>query len=387
MSTSPSAVADGILGGRYRLGPVIGRGGMALVHRATDLQLGREVAVKLFRSDVAVAVDPRRIQAEIRMLASVNHPGLVVLHDASAGDDTEPPFLVMELVEGEDLGRLLPVLSPAELASVAAQVAAALAHVHERGIMHRDVKPANILVIGRGSAIRAKLADLGIARLIDGTRMTATGTLLGTAAYLSPEQVLGEHPGPASDVYALGLLVLEGLTGEHPFPGTRAESLAARTSRPPRLPAGLSPGDAALLAGITARNPGERLSAASAEAGFRAWSSPGPFRTSPVLAETEAAPAPTLVLSEGGATAPLAAPIAEEPEGAHDAQAGTPPRRVRRGLMAAGAAVALVAAVGGGLLLARPPEQPAPSPAPSYPVVEGQLGEHLEQLQESVVPE
>ncbi len=99
MTTSPTAVAEGILGGRYRLGPVIGRGGMAVVHRATDLQLGREVAIKLFRSDVAVAADPRRIDAEIRMLASVNHPSLVTLHDAFPGSDEAPPYLVMELVE------------------------------------------------------------------------------------------------------------------------------------------------------------------------------------------------------------------------------------------------------------------------------------------------
>jgi eukaryotic-like serine/threonine-protein kinase len=301
---------------------------------------------------------------------------------------------VMELVEGEDLGRLLPVLSPAEIAVIAGQVASALAHVHERGIMHRDVKPANILVTGRGSGIRAKLADLGIARLVDGTRMTAAGTMLGTAAYLSPEQVMGESPGPPSDVYALGLLVLEGLTGGHAFPGTRMESLAARTMRPPRLPEGLAPGDAALLSAMTTVDPSKRLSAASAEAGFRVWSSPGPFRVpDPELTATEASPAPTRSLALDPATAVLPATAVQEAMLDDDEQptaevreARRPPRR--RTLIGVGVVVLLaVGAATGGLLLSQPAPQPTPSPAPSYPVVDGQLGDHLRQLQESVVPE
>jgi serine/threonine protein kinase len=378
-----SAASVGVLGRRYQLGEVLGHGGMAVVYRATDLQLGREVAVKLFRSDVEVAADPRRIQAEIRMLASVNHPSLVTLHDASPGTDGEPAYLVMELVEGDDLGHLLPVLSPDELASAGAQVAAALAHVHEKGIVHRDVKPANVLVARSGSTVQAKLADLGIARLVDGTRMTAVGTLLGTAAYLSPEQVLGEPPSPASDVYALGLLILEGLTGEHPFPGTRGESLAARTSRPPHLPEGLSPADAALLSAMTARDPGARLSAASAEIGLQAWSSPGPFPRPAASAPTEAALPPTRALLTDAATAQLAV---EAPNPSAAVTTAIPSPRRRAAAVAAAAAV-LVAGVIGGLFLLRPAtDQAAPTPKTTYPVVDGTLGDHLRHLQDTVVP-
>ncbi|WP_210508706.1 serine/threonine-protein kinase [Naasia sp. SYSU D00057] len=393
-STPASAASVGVLGGRYRLGEVLGHGGMAVVHRATDLQLGREVAVKLFRSDVAVATDPRRIQAEIRMLASVNHPNLVTLHDASPGSADEPAYLVMELVDGDHLGRLLPELSPHELATIGAQLAAALAHVHESGIVHRDVKPANVLVTRRGSALRAKLGDLGIARLVDGTRMTDVNTLLGTAAYLSPEQVLGNPPTPASDVYALGLLMLEGLTGEHPFPGTRGESLAARTSRPPHLPAGLSPADAALLSGMTAPDPAARLTAAAAEMGLRAWSSPGPFARPAADGDTQAAPAPTQVLP-ASATAALPTAVLDSTAPAAPASAAHPAteetavesRPRRRALTVTAAVVVVLAVVLAGLFLLRPgPEQQAPAPEPTYPVVEGPLGDHLEQLQETVVP-
>lgn len=394
MPAAPAnTVADGVLGGRYQLGEELGRGGMAVVHRARDLVLGRDVAVKLFRSDVAVAADPRRIKAEISMLASVNHPSLVTLHDASAGGPGEPAYLVMELVDGRDLGHLLPTIPVRDLIAAAAQVASGLAHVHERGIVHRDVKPANVLVAGLGGTVRAKLADLGIARLMDGTRMTEVGTLLGTAAYLSPEQVLGESPTPASDVYALGLLVLEGLTGEAAFPGTRAESLTARTARPPHLPAGLSAADAALLSSMTAVDPAQRIGAAAAEFALRAWSSSGPFRSAEAL-ETQATPPPTLVLPAADTRPPagsLPAPTtgattALRVPGSRTSEAGSSARPSRRTITIAVAAVALVAAVLGGLLLARPSSTAAPSPAPTYPAVAGPLGDHLKQLQDSVVP-
>ena len=386
-TSSASAVPVGVLGGRYRLGEVLGQGGMAVVRRATDLQLGRDVAVKLFRSDVDVAADPRRIQSEIRMLASVNHPALVTLHDASPGTDGEPAYLVMELVDGNDLGHLLPSLTPHQLAAVGAQVAAALAHVHERGILHRDVKPANVLVARRGASLQAKLADLGIARLVDGTRMTAVGTLLGTAAYLSPEQVLGDPPSPASDVYALGLMLIEGLTGAHPFPGTRGESLAARTSRPPRLPEGLSPADAALLSAMTAPSPADRPSAAAVEIALEAWSSPGPFGRPAADDATEAAPPPTLALPADAATAVLregALPATAETDAEHGAPRAV--RRGRAGAIAAAVVVVVATAIGGVFLLARPgQEQPSPRPTTTYPSVTGTLGNHLEQLEHSVV--
>jgi serine/threonine protein kinase len=360
---------------------------MSVVHRAQDLVLDREVAVKLFRSDVAVAADPRRIQAEMRMLARVNHPSLVTLHDASPGLGDDPAYLVMELVDGDDLGHLLP-LPPGVLASIGAQVAAGLAHVHESGIVHRDVKPANVLVSFPGSTVRAKLADLGIARLVDSTRMTAVGTLLGTAAYLSPEQVLGEPPTPASDVYALGLLLIEGLTGRHPFPGTRGEVLAVRTVRPPRLPEGLTPADAALLASMTALDPTARISAAGAEVGLAAWSSPGPFSFGdPAFEETHASPTPTRQLPAPGPvtgeTASLPAPVVDAAPAEETRSSGRPRSRT---LALVGGGVVLLAALAGGLLLLPAAQQPAPVPSATYPAVDGVLGEHLRDLQKSVDP-
>ncbi|MCU1438439.1 MAG: serine/threonine protein kinase [Naasia sp.] len=402
--TAPEAI---VLGGRYRLDGELGRGGMAVVHRAHDLVLGRDVAVKVFRPDVQAAGDPRRVTAEMRLLASVNSPALVTLHDAASGDDGSPAYLVMELVDGPDLGKVQD-LTTAEAVEVARQVALGLAHVHSRGIVHRDVKPANVLIRRDGVRIEAKLADLGIARLVDGTRMTAVGTIIGTAAYLSPEQVNGEPPTPGSDVYSLGLLLLETLTGEPCYRGTRAESLTARTVRSPRLPEGLTPDDADLLAGMTAVDPALRPGAAAVADRLARWASPGPFRVaSPEpsgeatadLAPTRAGPTPTrtLPLPDAGtepgdaspptaadvtATGPLPAPTAAV---AVDEDSVERPRRGRGVLLTAGV-LTLAAALAAAAFLApsATPEEPVPSP--TYPVLEGELGESLDELQESVNP-
>ena len=273
------ATAGATLGGRYVLGALLGRGGMAEVLRAHDEQTGRDVAVKLFRPDVAEARDLRRIRSEIRMLAGLNHPSLVHLYDASTGDERTPAYLVLELVDGPTLADLMrDGIPPLELARLLAQVSEALSYIHARGIVHRDVKPENILV-SRDAYGRplAKLADLGIARIADESHLTMTGGVIGTAAYLSPEQVTGEPVGTATDVYALGLVLLEGLTGRRAFAGTAAESAVGRTVRPPRLPGGLTPADAELLVRMTALEPGARISAADTRERLLAFSSPGPF--------------------------------------------------------------------------------------------------------------
>src|SRR3954471_19589632 len=182
-----------VLVGRYRLGERLGRGGMGDVYRATDQVLARQVAVKLFRPDVSDEALDQRHESEARVLAGLNHPGLVSVYDI--GTDDEQPFLVMELVEGETLADLVRrgPLAPAEVASLGAQLAASLQAIHDAGVIHRDIKPANVLVCNSddGSPLRTKLTDFGIARLVDGTRMTSTGLLLGTAQYLSPEQTIG----------------------------------------------------------------------------------------------------------------------------------------------------------------------------------------------------
>jgi eukaryotic-like serine/threonine-protein kinase len=256
--------AGPLLGGRYVVGPVLGVGGMAHVHRGTDTLLGRDVALKLFRDDVA-AEDALRIDAEVRTLAALNHPGLVAVYDAGTGS---APYLVMELIEGRTLAAccLDGSLGPERVAEVGAELAEALAHVHGRGVVHRDVKPANVLLTQEG---RAKLTDFGIARLVDSVRHTRTGLTIGTAPYLSPEQVRGEPVGPASDVYALGLVLLECLTGRREYPGAEIESALARLSRPPAVPDDLPDLWPDLLRRMTATEPTERPDAAEVAAVLR----------------------------------------------------------------------------------------------------------------------
>ena len=177
------------------------------------------------------------------LLATLNHPSLVTLFDA--GTDTripeEPrPFLTMELVDGQDLRTRIrhSPLPLAEIAVIGAGVSDALAYVHSLGIIHRDIKPANILLVPvrPGEPLRPKLTDFGIARMVDGTRLTATGTMVGTAAYLSPEQSRGADLGPASDIYSLGLVLLECIKGELEYPGSAVESAVARLHRAPGIP-------------------------------------------------------------------------------------------------------------------------------------------------------
>lgn len=249
-----------LLAGRYRLGPLLGNGATSDVRLARDERLGREVAVKLLRRTGA-GLDGRREQAEARLLASLSHPHLVTVYDAHL--DGDEPFFVMELVAGPSLDRRLQQgpLSTDDVRRIGAQVADALAYVHGRGLVHRDVKPGNILLgADLSGAVDARLADFGIARLEDGTRLTATGQLLGTAAYLSPEQVRGGSVGPATDVYALGLVLIEALSGQLVFPGRAVESAVARLHRQPELPAAAGP-IGSVLQRMTALEPADRPTA------------------------------------------------------------------------------------------------------------------------------
>src|SRR3954454_8559880 len=252
-----------LLGGRYRIAAELGYGGMAHVYRARDERLQRDVAIKVFRAGVSEAVDPQRTTREMHILASLSHPAVVSVLDAS--DDPESgAYLVMELINGDDLGSILRngPLPPEQARRIAGDVAAALEALHARSIVHRDVKPANILVLSAAAAasggIAAKLTDFGIAQLIDGTRITAPESILGTAAYLSPEQVRSERVGPASDVYSLGLVLIECITGVRAFPGSGVETAVARLARPPAIPPSASAGLADLLRRMTATDPAAR---------------------------------------------------------------------------------------------------------------------------------
>ena len=267
-SRAPGLAAGTVIGGRYTVESLLGRGGMAAVYRATDVPLGRSVAVKVFRIDSEGTAGLGRESSEIQLLASLNHHALVTLFDASvdSGDGGDQSYLVMELVEGPTLKERIDRGSIAELdvAQMLVDLAEALHVVHGNGVVHRDVKPANILLNPSAqSAIefRAKLSDFGIAYLIDSTRLTMPGTIIGTAAYLSPEQARGVAPGSPSDVYSLGLVTLEALTGERAFEGSMIESLSARLVSDPVIAGTLSGEWRSLLGRMTDRTPEARPTA------------------------------------------------------------------------------------------------------------------------------
>ena len=209
-----------VLGGRYRVGPLIGRGGMADVHRGDDLVTGDVVALKLLR---AVPSLDRWSAREVAALSRLDHPAVVRLRASDLHND--PPYVVLDLVEGEPLSEIIRRAVPPEEWTVRTITAVAdgLSHAHACGVVHRDVKPSNILVDRDGAP---HLADFGVARLVDATATTGAGFIIGTAAYLAPEQVRGERIGPPADVYALGLVLLECLTGRRAFPGTFNEAAA-----------------------------------------------------------------------------------------------------------------------------------------------------------------
>ncbi|MFE0450189.1 protein kinase [Streptomyces sp. NPDC058914] len=246
-----------VLAGRYRLDAVIGSGGAGDVHRGFDLRLKRPVAVKLFRVGADMAME-ERFHNEAVILARLKHPGIVTVYDA--GRHNGRAFLVMQLIEGPTLKDRIfaDALTPGETAALGADLARALAHAHEAGIVHRDVKPSNIILDASG---HPHLTDFGISRLLDATTRTSTGELIGTAAYLSPEQVLGQWVGPPADVYALGLVLLECITGRLEYDGGPLEAAIARLHRRPELPGSLPHELAALLRDMTALDAPDRPSA------------------------------------------------------------------------------------------------------------------------------
>jgi serine/threonine protein kinase len=227
-----SPASERLLGGRYQLVDLLCTGGMADVHRAWDTRLRRFVAIKRFRLNPDDRTR-RRVANEVQALARLSHPGLVSVFDVEVSGDT--PFVVLQLVDGHTLRDEI-VHGPmpvAEVRRLGALLADALAHVHAEGVVHRDIKPSNILLSGDGTPY---LADFGLATLAGGTRFTATGQLVGTAAYLAPEQVRGTEVSHAADVYALGLVLLECLTGRIEYEGNEIESAVARLHRPPAVP-------------------------------------------------------------------------------------------------------------------------------------------------------
>lgn len=252
-----------VLAGRYELHHRLGRGGAGTVWRGHDRALDRPVAVKLLHEDLAGdAAAGTRFRTEATAAAKLTHPNAVLVYDL--GRDLDETYLVMELVEGVNLGDVLDdgPLAPGLAAAVAAQVAGALGTAHRAGIVHRDVKPGNVLVTTEGTA---KLADFGIARALGAvtSRLTRTGTVLGTARYLAPEQLRDDPIDARADVYALGLVLHESLTGRPPFGEGSAVEVAARrltTSLPPvgELARGVPPDLEELIEWATRVDPRER---------------------------------------------------------------------------------------------------------------------------------
>jgi serine/threonine-protein kinase len=213
--TSVALAPGTILRERYRLDSELGRGGMGTVYRATDLELRREVAVKILSATSQTSDGRERLVREARAAAALNHPHIVTIHDV--GEASGFPFLVMELVSGPRLSDARPN-DLARVVAIAVQICDALEHAHANSIVHRDLKPDNVLLSGT-SGSNVKLADLGLALPAYDARISRAGVIVGTAAYMAPEQALGQTIDGRTDLYALGVLLYELTTGRVPLTG------------------------------------------------------------------------------------------------------------------------------------------------------------------------
>src|SRR5829696_8877145 len=298
--------ADRLVADRYALIAPLGRGGMGVVWRAQDAVLGREVAVKEVVFPPTMAEEERRpaqarVMREARAAARLNHPGAVTLYDVV--QDRGGTFIVMELVDAPTLADLVREQGPLpveRVAEIGAQVAGALEAAHRAGIVHRDVKPGNVMVGERGTA---KLADFGIASLQGDPQLTSTGLVIGSPAYMAPEQAKGEQSGPAADFWALGATMFYAVEGEPPFDrGTSIATLAAVVNDPPRAPRRAGP-LTDLITALLTKDPAGRPSGPALRAELTR------------LATRPAPPTEVLPIHGPGRTIPLpAAP----PEGAVD---------------------------------------------------------------------
>lgn len=275
--------AETLAGGRYRIERTLGHGGMALVVLARDEELDRPVAVKFLAEQLALDTGLReRFLREARHAAALAHPNIVQVFDA--GEDEGRPYIVMECVEGETLADVLARrrrLPWREAVALALQACAGLQHAHDAGLVHRDVKPQNLLLRADGTL---KLVDFGIARAAEATRLTQAGTILGTAAYLSPEQAAGEEVTAAADVYSLGAVLYELLTGRTPYTFETLAELAYRQSHEPIAPIGeLAPDVPTAVEDVVmrclARNPAYRPGSAAELARALAAADPSARRT------------------------------------------------------------------------------------------------------------
>ncbi len=359
-----------LVAGRYRLGPVIGRGGMGEVRRGRDLRLDREVAVKLLRSDLAEQPEVRRrFEEEARSAAQLVHPNVVATFDS--GEHAGAPYIVMECLPGRTLADELAEgpLATARVRQVAAAVLGALSAAHRVGIVHRDVKPANILVADDGSA---KVADFGIAKSTQGLDLTIAGQVIGTPAYLAPERLDGQPATPQSDLYSLGVVLYEALAGRQPFSGETPLALAHAVHTTTPVPLGqlrpdLAPDLVATVERAMDRVPARRFP----DAGAMADSLTAGVTASPAgcggAARDNAVPGDATRLVSLGSTQRLPGPPVTEGRAA-DSPAPDPapdlPRRDRSWL-ATVVGVAVVGVVAGAAVLATRDQAPEATSPPT----------------------
>jgi tetratricopeptide (TPR) repeat protein len=253
-----------VLRDRYRLDSELGRGGMGTVYRATDLELHREVAVKVLSGASQTSEARERLLREARAAAALNHPHIVTIHDV--GEENGSPFLVMELVPGPRLSQARPT-DLARVVEIATQICAALEHAHTNKIVHRDLKPDNVLLSGSSRAQTVKLADLGLALPAYAARISRAGMIVGTAAYMAPEQALGQPIDGRTDLYALGVLLYELATGRLPFTGDDPLTIISQHVHAPVVPPRVLRSDIprpleAIILRLLAKDPAHRFASA-----------------------------------------------------------------------------------------------------------------------------
>src|SRR6478752_6486623 len=299
-------------GGRYELQTRIAIGGMGEVWQATDLVIGRVVALKILKDEYMG--DPgflERFRAEARHAALVNHEGIASVFDY--GEENGSAYLVMELVPGEALSTVLErekVLSTDRVLDIVAQTASALQAAHSAGLVHRDIKPGNLLITPDG---RVKITDFGIARIADQVPLTATGQVMGTVQYLSPEQASGHPASPSTDIYSLGIVAYEALAGRRPFTGESqvAIAMAQINEAPPDLPVTISEPVRNLVYACIAKNPSDRPASAAHLARAAQALRRGDIRAAaaavPAILGAAAATDAATVLMQSPAAAPTAA--------------------------------------------------------------------------------
>jgi len=352
---APDPLIGRVFGGRFAIAERLGEGGMGTVYRATQLSIGREVALKVLRPDFASRPDAaQRFAREARMLSRIHHPSVVTLFDFGQAESGEL-FLAMELLQGETLADRLDrgPIEPRLARHIADGIAEALAIAHVEGIVHRDLKPENVWLVptqavgAQGPGVRVKVLDFGLARsvAVQATTLTGPGTIFGTPVYMSPEAIAGREVGPSADLYALGLILYEMLTGQKAFerPAVEAVFTAHLVEPPPALPPAHSRALAELVRRLLEKDPARRLPTAS------------DVRTALVAIDETSDPQRSRTWSHSDLRA--AGAIGEHPTtpattGAHPTTGASPlpaPERRRRALLVG---VAVAAAVVGGALVA-----------------------------------